>query len=675
MRVKTCSIIMLLAITFLVPLVHAQSYDDKSTLNTVVTISNTFDVLPTSNDYNIRSINASVSAYPKNDTRQIVSQILTNPQAMIADNAITFFYDNPLSQHYTIQIKSDVNTRNIFDEVKVPVKFPITALDGSFYKYTQATPIIDVTPEIRDLASELVGDNKDIYEIEYAFAEYVRKNVNYDLGSLTSNADQKSSWVLQNKRGVCDEITNLFISLNRAAGIPARFVSGVAYTNLNDIFGKNWVSHAWAEVYFPGYGWVPYDVTYGQYGFIDAGHIKLLDSVESSSSNINYNYYGRNIQLKPGSMDTDVNILDFGENVKSKYSFQTTLFSEQAGFGSYDLVKVEVKNNKDYYIVADLYLGETENVKIIENSVERVLNKTLHRKEVLLKPYQVKTVYWLVKIDDSLDKNYIYTFPITVYNTYNETSTANLDSRKDYVLLDADYLNKLLASQDAESRKPYSRYITVQCIPEVSNMYLEDTVTVGCVIDNKGDKSFSSINICVDGNCTTQNLAIQKISTTFTKKFSDVGLKNIEVKVYNDDFIKVSYVPINVQDKPKILISDVKIPESVLYNEQFDIVFKISKESSSTPKNLRLSLIGPVSKVEWLFEGFDTQKIFSIKSSGSAMGPGTNNYKIIVQYKDDKGKDYIEEYPFQIESDAGFFENILLYFNVIGHSIEKVFIK
>jgi len=401
MGVKCYSIFLL--VLFCIPIISAISYDDKNILDSVVTISNAFSVIPTSNSYEIKSINVTMEAFPRNDSRQIVSLITTSPDATIGDN-VSFFFDNPLATDFSMRLDANVRTRNYVDEIKVPIQFPLTDLDSSLYQYLQPTQIIDVTPEIRNLASELIGDKTDLYEIEYSFAEYDRKNVAYDLSSLTSNADQKSSWVLENKRGVCDEITNLFISLNRAAGIPARFVSGVAYTNLDSVFGKNWVPHAWAEVYFPNVGWVPYDVTYGQYGFIDAGHIKLMESAESSGSNIDYNYYGRDISLKPGSVNIDVNVSDYGENVRGRYSFVASVFKEQVGFGSYDLVKVDVNNNQNYYTVADLYLGETENVNIIEASTEKVLNKTIHRREVLLKPYQMKTIYWLIQ----LDGNFIY---------------------------------------------------------------------------------------------------------------------------------------------------------------------------------------------------------------------------------------------------------------------------
>jgi len=204
-------------------------------------------------------------------------------------------------------------------------------------------------------------------------------------------------------------------------------------------------------------------------------------------------------------------------------------------------------------------------------------------------------------------------------------------------------------------------------------MYLEDTLGISCLLDNQGDKNFDAVQICIDGNCTTRSLGIEKIPLNFNKKFNATGLKNVEIKVYNDNFTKVSYVPINVQDKPKIIITDLNVPANVSYGETFDMTFKISKDSGSDPKNLTLSLVSPVSKVEWAFDGFNGERIFSIKSNGNAMSPGVNDYKILATYQVDKGNNYSTEKDFSVKSDANFFENILLYLNVAGYSIEKVF--
>lgn len=662
-----------LLVLLIVPTVYAAvNYGDKSILRSVVTINNSFIISSTSTSYDIKFINASVNSFPRSDSRQTVTDLSTEPNADIGDK-ITFLYNNPTQSSYDLRIDAQVTSTSMVDEIKLPVNFPLNNLDSSLYSYLQPTEIIDVTPEIKNLASELIGDKTDMYEIEYAFAEYVRKNVAYDLSTLSSNVDQKSSWVLENKRGVCDEITNLFISLNRAAGIPSRFVSGIAYTNLDDVFGKSWVPHAWAEIFYPGYGWIPYDVTYGEYGFIDAGHIKLADSQESSGSYVNYNYLGNNIKLQPGPIDTDVKVLSYGDIVRGRYNFVADAYSDEVGFGSYDMLTVNVENTQNYYLVADLYLADTEGVSIIEDSKETVLNKTIHRKEVLLKPHQSSTVYWIVKIDDALDKNFVYTFPMTVYNTYNETSTSFITSKRDYKFIDEQFFKDLLASKVEESSKPYSKNIYLDCNTDKSSMYLEDTVNIDCVLDNRGDKTFDSIQICMDDNCTKQGLALEKIQLHYSKKFDSEGLKNIEVKTYNDEFTKVSYLPVNVLDKPNVSVNDLTYPDVVNYAEPFDITFTLSKVSKSSPKNLRIVLQSETNKVEWTFPDFAEDKAFTIKSGGETMKPNLNKYQITVYYEDEKGNPYNSEKDFIITSHATFLENILLYANLIGHAIEQVF--
>ncbi|MFB9408890.1 transglutaminase TgpA family protein [Dactylosporangium matsuzakiense] len=69
---------------------------------------------------------------------------------------------------------------------------------------------------------------------------------------------------LQNRRGFCTQYAAAFAWLLRAAGIPARVAIGFAQpaggagrtTTLT-----NHDLHAWTEVYFPGYGWLPFDAT------------------------------------------------------------------------------------------------------------------------------------------------------------------------------------------------------------------------------------------------------------------------------------------------------------------------------------------------------------------------------------------------------------------------------
>jgi transglutaminase-like putative cysteine protease/predicted glutamine amidotransferase len=70
--------------------------------------------------------------------------------------------------------------------------------------------------------------------------------------------------VYANRRGVCQDFTNLFICLARLLNIPARYVCGYLYTgpkHHNRAMAE--ATHAWAQVYLPETGWRGFDPTNG----------------------------------------------------------------------------------------------------------------------------------------------------------------------------------------------------------------------------------------------------------------------------------------------------------------------------------------------------------------------------------------------------------------------------
>lgn len=70
--------------------------------------------------------------------------------------------------------------------------------------------------------------------------------------------------VYVNRRGVCQDFTNLFICLARLLNIPARYVCGYLYTgpkHHNRAMAE--ATHAWAQVYLPEVGWKGFDPTNG----------------------------------------------------------------------------------------------------------------------------------------------------------------------------------------------------------------------------------------------------------------------------------------------------------------------------------------------------------------------------------------------------------------------------
>ena len=76
--------------------------------------------------------------------------------------------------------------------------------------------------------------------------------------------------VLQSRAGDCTEHATLFVALARAAGLPARRVTGLVYVDGEDpVFAL----HAWAE-FHDGDRWIQVDPTWGEMP-IDATHVRL----------------------------------------------------------------------------------------------------------------------------------------------------------------------------------------------------------------------------------------------------------------------------------------------------------------------------------------------------------------------------------------------------------------
>ena len=67
-----------------------------------------------------------------------------------------------------------------------------------------------------------------------------------------------ASQTLDKRSGVGQEHAHLFVSCCRSLGVPARFVSG--YLCTESTADTQMTSHAWAEAWVDGAGWLTYDV-------------------------------------------------------------------------------------------------------------------------------------------------------------------------------------------------------------------------------------------------------------------------------------------------------------------------------------------------------------------------------------------------------------------------------
>lgn len=605
-------------------------------------------------------MNATVHDIPIRDARQYVYWTEADPPATVGNGAVNLYIARPAPESYSISIRSKIDTSYHQYLIHETIPFPLHDLDNSLYSYLQPTETIDITPEIRNTASDITAGKTDLYAVEYALAEYVRSHVQYDLSTLNNQANQKSSWVLANKRGVCNEITILFISLNRALGIPARFVSGYAYTNL-DIFGTDWVPHAWAEVYFPGYGWIAYDVTYGEYGYLDAGHITFERSFNSKISSVAYEYLGQDATLQTQDLASTVRVLETGGDVSSPYTFTTTLSATHTGLVSYNVIAAEVTNPNDYYMVADLYLADTQDIIILDPSAEQVQGKSIHRKEVLLEPHAKKTVDWIIKLDNTLTPQYQYTFPIVVYNSLNASHASQWIVRDGNAEMSYATAREITASTVAESSRPYSASIALDCTPAKTRIYPNEPVAITCSVDNKGDRSFTNVKICLANNCTIKSFGITTLQFTFTTQFNETGTKTLPFTVSHDQFFKANYITIAVVDHPNIMLSSPIYPARIAYDTSFNLSFIVEKHSESIPENITLTITGPMIAKQWTLPALQSDQPFIIDLSSMVLRPGANNFTITVTYQDAQHATAMSTQTIVITPETTAFQDIVLY--------------
>jgi len=602
----------------------------------------------------IDTATVNLTFFPKETDSQEVLKFDTVPEADVGEKTVKFTWKRPDDRIY-FTLNAEVKTINTLNQVRKKVGFPIEEIPDDIIIYTKPSITIDSDDEdIIRLASELVKGEDDFYAAVFRIADWTKNNINYNLSTLTTEVSQKASWVLQNKQGVCDELTSLFIALLRAVGIPARFASGVAYTE-SELFPEKWGPHGWAEVYFPDYGWIPFDVTYGQFGWIDPTHIKFKDSVDSDEPSTYYQWLGRNADLETQELNIKTELLDNIGKALSPIRISPSTLKDSVSFGSYNLVEVVIENLEDFYYATELYLNMPRELKLIGSEA----------KSVLLLPGETKNLFWIFQVDKDLDRRYSYTFPLVVRTSNNITSQISFDSsiREEYTSFEEiEQVAKLL---EEEKEKEYSGNVFLDCNPEKNEFYEFENIMLFCNARNTGNIFLEDVDICFESKCYTLDLGIsQAKDIIFEINKTKVGFKEELVSLRNNFISKTFKVNLKINDVPKIEIEELQYPINISYKQNFTVYFTLSKKSLSNPKNVEIIFEQNGIKKRWNIEELSENRKFTLKFEGNQLKYGENENKIYVKYHDDFGNEYGANKVFSIMlTDANLFERISLSFN------------
>ena len=638
----------LLCIVLATAVVSAQddiyTYDE---LTLEQTITNTIDITKTDNDFKVSYLDAFLHLFPENDYRQLVLDSHKTPQPEEINNSLRFRWEHVMPSTLEYESTYTIRTTNNPYPISNKIPFPVEDIPEDLAIYLETTDFINIDQDIQNLATELAQGHDDLFLLQHELGSWITENIEYNLSTITAEANIPSTTVLRQRYGVCDELTNLFISLNRALGIPARFVSGIAYSD-SILFDEKWGNHGWAEVYFPEVGWVPYDVTYGQYGFIDATHIALSKRVDGSQPAVNYYAFGRGFTFTPASLDFDTKLIDKKSSPLNPTTITIEMQETDVGFDSYNLVKATIQNNLDGYYVEELYLGQTENLEILNDD----------RFTVALEPGESKEVSWLLKVNSRLDKGFIYTFPVILLDSRYDEFKTEFSVREQSETYGKTYMEQYAAT----TTQTTSDKIDVGCSAP-QQVEVNKPVIITC-------SAAEDVRACLGENCHVGTQA------TFSVTESKTGIKTKRIIITQDGEQNERFVTYRVFDKPKINIDRIEFPETIAFGEVKPLTMYISKDSASNPEDVTITITHDFWNQVWDVPVIDQDKSFELRIGSKSLRLKENDITISITYHDDKGNTYTTTQDIQIYLEANSFgEKVKVFFGNlafwIDHQLKK----
>ena len=470
-------------------------------------------------------------------------------------------YGNKIAVFKIDSIKKDnyefIISADIVSENKLVLTKNIFSLDNNINEYEEyKLPSLNIQSdrgEIISLSKQISKTNNSFKEL-VEYTNWVHQNITYNLDY--SNYSYESIEVLEEMQGVCDEFAVLTAALLRARGFPVRYVSGYANSTLD------WEAHAWLEVYIPNQGWVPVDPTYGEVGLVDASHLKVSVSSDSTdikdkvttASNVGVDFGERSFEFKINSQE---NFEDLGySNVLDITLSSEEKMKEKSAFE----IKSILKNTSINPIITLTQIYTHDQFELIYPKQ--------NNKIVYLEPFEEKEIsyfYILPEISSPMYYNYLFTTQLKDVNGFVEIYKDKGIFKDAFFVYEPLYhfKNGVLnieieafnyTSQDKEIDINYTyngkEYITNQVIPSSESVKIkkeisEDINSLSLVISK--DYEYSNILIIYD------NQIIEKeIITPEDKKDVNLPKDDLDENEYVNLWDEVDNLESN---KPKNLDS------------------------------------------------------------------------------------------------------------------------
>jgi transglutaminase-like putative cysteine protease len=165
----------------------------------------------------------------------------------------SFTAEGPFNK-LTVEVAGEVDTQDTDGLVSGAVeRFPpqlylretsLTQTDAAIIDFVQATR---------------AATNGDTLILLHALLTALNREIAFDTDPTHAATTAAEAFSL--RRGVCQDITHIFVAAARALGVPARYVGG-HFHRADGVITQD-AGHAWAEAYVENLGWIGFDPTNG----------------------------------------------------------------------------------------------------------------------------------------------------------------------------------------------------------------------------------------------------------------------------------------------------------------------------------------------------------------------------------------------------------------------------
>jgi transglutaminase-like putative cysteine protease len=154
-----------------------------------------------------------------------------------------------------------------------------TLMDIFFNVTWEGDLLMQANRPLYDAARDVVGDAQTPYAATVALVAWFRRDGGFRYDQQppppAPNEPALADFVTRTKRGYCQHYAGAMALMLRYLGVPARvaagFTSGSYDSDKHEWKVTDHEAHDWVEVYFPGWGWMPFDPTPGR-GLLNAAY-------------------------------------------------------------------------------------------------------------------------------------------------------------------------------------------------------------------------------------------------------------------------------------------------------------------------------------------------------------------------------------------------------------------